>query len=103
LGSRDLQARERAAAALREQKIEADSIKFDILQEEDHFAVREYLDDTYGRLDILVNNAGFGTSPLPDSLLRVNEGSRRSRGNPLPRYGNSQVARTAGYFVAFQR
>jgi NAD(P)-dependent dehydrogenase (short-subunit alcohol dehydrogenase family) len=59
LGSSSKESGENAAARLREQNILVDSIQFDILREEDHFAVRDYLEKQFGRLDILVNNAGF--------------------------------------------
>lgn len=59
LGSRDPESGTKAAAQLRKQNIRADSIKFDVLREEDHLTVRDYLDKQFGRLDILVNNAGI--------------------------------------------
>jgi NAD(P)-dependent dehydrogenase (short-subunit alcohol dehydrogenase family) len=59
LGSRDPETGKQAAAALRQQNIRAESIQFDILHEQDHLSVRDYLENKYGRLDILVNNAGF--------------------------------------------
>jgi NAD(P)-dependent dehydrogenase (short-subunit alcohol dehydrogenase family) len=59
LGSRDLEAGEQAVAKLAELNIQAEAIKFDLLREEDHIAVHDYLEKNYGRLDILVNNAAF--------------------------------------------
>lgn len=59
LGSRNLEAGEKAAATLQEEGIQAEAIKFDLIKKEDHTALQAYLETHYGRLDILVNNAAF--------------------------------------------
>jgi NAD(P)-dependent dehydrogenase (short-subunit alcohol dehydrogenase family) len=68
LGSRDLEAGEKAAAELRKLNIETQAIRFDILQEEDHTAVYDSLERLYGRLDILVNNAAFTLEGVASEL-----------------------------------
>ena len=59
IGSRDDQKGKVAAASLRSEGIEADSIKFDVTDPIDYKAAYEYFDRKYGRLDILINNAGI--------------------------------------------
>jgi NAD(P)-dependent dehydrogenase (short-subunit alcohol dehydrogenase family) len=59
LGSRNLDAGEKAASFLREQGIKAEALEFDTTRPKDHTSVYEYLDRNFGGLDILVNNAGF--------------------------------------------
>src|SRR5580692_11190010 len=68
LGSRDLEAGEQTVVKLAELNIQAEAIKFDLLREEDHIAVRDYLEKNYGRLDILVNNAAFTLEGIASEL-----------------------------------
>src|SRR5215468_9191311 len=58
LGSRDSKKGEVAAAKLREEGINAESLGFDITKPQDHQKASDYFAKKYGRLDILVNNAG---------------------------------------------
>src|SRR5262249_39415253 len=58
LGSRDPKKGEAAAAKLRDQGINAESLGFDITKPQDHQKAYNYFAKKYGRLDILVNNAG---------------------------------------------
>ena len=58
IGSRDLEAGQKAAASLRENRIDAESIRFDVSKEQDRIAAHNFLEKEFGRLDILVNNAG---------------------------------------------
>lgn len=58
LGSRDPKKGEAAAAKLRDEGIEAESIGFDVIASKDHRNAYDYFAKRYGHLDILVNNAG---------------------------------------------
>src|SRR6266404_1941704 len=58
MGSMNPENGAKAAADLKKQCIKAESVKFDLEQEQDHIALRQYLEKQFGRLDILVNNAG---------------------------------------------
>jgi NAD(P)-dependent dehydrogenase (short-subunit alcohol dehydrogenase family) len=58
IGSRDLEKGKAAAARLRSEGIAAESLRCDVTKPEDHRAVRDHLEQRYGRLDILINNAG---------------------------------------------
>ncbi|MEC0227778.1 SDR family oxidoreductase [Paenibacillus alba] len=58
IGARDLQKGQAAAAALRSEGIQAESLKFDINVAEDRQAAFDFLDQRHGKLDILINNAG---------------------------------------------
>ena len=82
IGSRDLAQGKKAVEKLRAAGVDADVLKFDVTQPEDHQAAYDYFHTRYGRLDILVNNAGIaggtfpGTGPehraadVPMALLR---------------------------------
>ncbi len=59
MGSRNPTAGDHAASELRNQGIDAEAIKFDLVNKGDHGLLYEYLKTRYGRLDILVNNAAF--------------------------------------------
>lgn len=58
LGSRDILKGNEAAYQLHQEGLKAVSIQIDVTDQQDHAAVYQYLEETYGRLDILVNNAG---------------------------------------------
>src|SRR5437867_8137927 len=58
LGSRDSKKGEAAAAKLRDEGINAESLGFDVTKSKDHQKAYDYLAKKYGRMDILVNNAG---------------------------------------------
>ena len=58
LGSRDSKKGEVAAAKLRGEGINAESLGFDITRPQDHQKAYDYFAKKYGQLDILVNNAG---------------------------------------------
>jgi NAD(P)-dependent dehydrogenase (short-subunit alcohol dehydrogenase family) len=74
LGSRDPKKGEAAAAKLRDEGINAESLAFDVTKPQAHQTAYDYFAKKYGRLDILVNNAGVlkesqitpdGTGPNP--------------------------------------
>ena len=81
LGSRDSKKGEAAAAKLRDEGINAESLGFDVTKSQDHQKAYDYFAKKYGRLDILVNNAGVlkesqitpqGTEPNPVTAVRPN-------------------------------
>ena len=78
LGSRDPKKGEAAAAKLRDERITAESLGFDVNKPQDHQKAYDYFAKKYGRLDILVNNAGVlkesqispsGSGPNPVSAV----------------------------------
>ena len=78
LGSRDQKKGEVAAAKLREEGINAESLGFDITKPQDHQKAYDYFAKKHGHLDILVNNAGVwkesdtsspGSVPKPASSV----------------------------------
>jgi len=78
LGSRDSKKGEAAAAKLRDEGINAESLGFDVTKSKDHQKAYDYLAKKYGRLDILVNNAGVlkedqvsTTAPAPNATSAV--------------------------------
>jgi NAD(P)-dependent dehydrogenase (short-subunit alcohol dehydrogenase family) len=58
IGSRDPKKGEAAAAKLRDEGINAESLGFDVTKSQSHQNAYDYFAKKYGRLDILVNNAG---------------------------------------------
>jgi len=68
LGSRDAKKGEAAAAKLRDEGINAESLGFDVTKSKDHQKAYDYFAEKYGRLDILVNNAGV----LKESQVSTN-------------------------------
>jgi NAD(P)-dependent dehydrogenase (short-subunit alcohol dehydrogenase family) len=75
LGSRDPKKGEAAAAKLRNDGINAESLAFDVTKSQDHQTAYDYFAKKYGRLDILINNAG---------VLKENQISATgSRPNPV--------------------
>ncbi|MGB7354273.1 MAG: SDR family NAD(P)-dependent oxidoreductase, partial [Acidobacteriaceae bacterium] len=58
IGSRDEAKGKEAAAKLKAEGVEAESIAFDVTRAADYRKVYDDLDKKYGRLDILINNAG---------------------------------------------
>ena len=78
LGSRDSKKGEAAAAKLRDEGINAESLGFDVTKSKDHQKAYDYLAKKYGRMDILVNNAGVlkedqvsTTGPAPNATSAV--------------------------------
>ena len=78
LGSRDSKKGKAAAAKLRDEGINAESLGFDVTKSKDHQKAYDYLAKKYGRLDILVNNAGVlkedqvsTTGPAPNATSAV--------------------------------
>jgi NAD(P)-dependent dehydrogenase (short-subunit alcohol dehydrogenase family) len=78
LGSRDSIKGQAAAAKLRDEGINAESLGFDVTMPQDHQKAYDYFEKKYGRLDILVNNAGVlkespisasGSGPNPVSAV----------------------------------
>ncbi len=67
IGSRDAKKGEEAAAKLRKQGIDAETLSFDVNNARDHQKAYDYLAEKYGRLDILVNNAGVWKEGEPVS------------------------------------
>ena len=59
LGSRDAKKGEAAAAKLRDEGINAETLAFDVTKSKDHQKASDYFAKKYRRLDILVNNAGI--------------------------------------------
>ena len=64
LGSRDSKKGEVAAAKLRDEGVNAESLGFDITKPQDHQKASDYFAKKYGHLDILVNPA-FGRKATP--------------------------------------
>lgn len=58
LAARDSKKGEAAAEALRKEGIDAQFLKLDVTNREDHAAAAKSLEQKFGRLDILINNAG---------------------------------------------
>jgi NAD(P)-dependent dehydrogenase (short-subunit alcohol dehydrogenase family) len=64
IGARDLEKGQKAAQQLSRQGIEAQVIKFDASNLQDHQAAYDYFEKNFGRLDILINNAGVMIDPV---------------------------------------
>ncbi len=64
LAARDPQKGEAAAEALRKQGVDAQFLKLDVTNRQDHSAAARFLDQNFGRLDILINNAGIAGEQL---------------------------------------
>ncbi len=64
LGARDPQKGEAAAQKLRDQGYDAQFVKLDVTNEQDHTTVAAFLKEKFGRLDILINNAGISAEGL---------------------------------------
>ncbi len=58
IGSRDLAKGKEAVAKLKADGVNAEAIKFDVLNPADYKDAYKYFDQHYGKLDILINNAG---------------------------------------------
>jgi NAD(P)-dependent dehydrogenase (short-subunit alcohol dehydrogenase family) len=58
IGSRDLEKGKEAVAKLKADGVDAEAIKFDVLNPADYQATYKYFNQKYGHLDILINNAG---------------------------------------------
>jgi NAD(P)-dependent dehydrogenase (short-subunit alcohol dehydrogenase family) len=74
LGVRDEEKGHAAAARLKEEGVQADSLAADINTDDGRRTVREELERRYGHLDILINNAGVmidGTAHGENSTLAV--------------------------------
>jgi len=88
LGSRDPKKGEAAAAKLRDERITAESLGFDVNKPQDHQKAYDYFAKKYGRLDILVNNAGVlkesqisqsGSGPNPVSAVSRKSCAKHSK------------------------
>ena len=74
LAARDAAKGEAAAAKLRGDGLDAQSLKLDVIDRNDREAAAKYFESKFGRLDILINNAGIseglvGISATTDELL----------------------------------
>jgi NAD(P)-dependent dehydrogenase (short-subunit alcohol dehydrogenase family) len=59
MAARDPEKGEAAAAKLRADGLDAQFLKLDVTNKQDHAAAAGFLDKKFGRLDILINNAGI--------------------------------------------
>ena len=59
IGARDLAKGKEAVEKLKADGVNAEAIKFDVLNEADYREAYKYFDQKYGKLDILINNAGI--------------------------------------------
>lgn len=59
MAARDPQKGEAAAEALRREGVDAQFLKLDVTNRQDHTAAAKFLEQNFGRLDILINNAGI--------------------------------------------
>jgi NAD(P)-dependent dehydrogenase (short-subunit alcohol dehydrogenase family) len=64
IAARDPQKGEAAAEKLRSEGLDAQFVKLDVTNEEDHATAARFLEQKYGRLDILINNAGISAEGL---------------------------------------
>ena len=64
LAARDPQKGEAAAAKLRGEGLDAQSLKLDVTEKADHARAAAFLKEKFGRLDILINNAGISADGL---------------------------------------
>jgi NAD(P)-dependent dehydrogenase (short-subunit alcohol dehydrogenase family) len=69
LAARDPEKGEAAAAKLRGEGLDAQSLKLDVDDQADYAAASAFLETNYGRLDILINNAGISTDPIGDGKV----------------------------------
>src|ERR1700728_4195988 len=58
IGARDLAKGKEAVEKLKADGVNAEALKFDVLNEADYKDAYKYFDQHYGKLDILINNAG---------------------------------------------
>ena len=75
IGARDAAQGKAAAQKLRDKKLEADSIVFDVNKPEDYISAAKYFAEKFGHLDILVNNAGVMIEADDASTDRTNRTS----------------------------
>ena len=59
LAARDHQKGEAAAEVLRREGLDAQFLKLDVTNRQDHAAAAQFIEQNFGRLDILINNAGI--------------------------------------------
>jgi NAD(P)-dependent dehydrogenase (short-subunit alcohol dehydrogenase family) len=59
IGARDLAKGKAAVELLKKDGVQAEAIKFDVLNSADYKETYKYFDQQYGKLDILINNAGI--------------------------------------------
>ena len=64
LAAREAAKGEAAAAKLRGEGLDVQSLKLDVTNKEDRAAAAKYLESKFGRLDILINNAGVSQEGL---------------------------------------
>jgi NAD(P)-dependent dehydrogenase (short-subunit alcohol dehydrogenase family) len=68
LAARDEQKGEAAAEALRKDGIDAQFLKLNVTNRQDHTAAAKFLEQKFGRLDILINNAGISMEEFGSGL-----------------------------------
>jgi NAD(P)-dependent dehydrogenase (short-subunit alcohol dehydrogenase family) len=71
LAARDPLKGEAAAAKLRSEGLDAQFLKMEVTEPEDHAAASAFLEKQFGRLDILINNAGISAEPLGSGRVSV--------------------------------
>src|SRR5271157_3295556 len=64
MAARDPRKGEAAAETLRKEGIDAQFLKLDVTNRQDHAAAAAFLEQNFGRLDILINNAGISLEPM---------------------------------------
>jgi len=64
VAARDPGRGEAAAETLRSEGLDAQCLKLDVTDRQDHAAAAGFLEQNFGRLDILINNAGISLEPL---------------------------------------
>jgi NAD(P)-dependent dehydrogenase (short-subunit alcohol dehydrogenase family) len=77
LGVRNLSKAEPALRALRDEGIDAETIRLDLTDTATHREAFDYFEGRYGRLDILINNAGVWLEDPPAKVVQPN-GNRTS-------------------------
>ncbi|WP_138495446.1 SDR family oxidoreductase [Paenibacillus pinistramenti] len=78
IGARNPEKGFKAAEQLRQEGLQAASIKFDVTETGDHEEAYRYFEDTFGKLDILINNAGVLLEQESFSVPTVNRTSTLS-------------------------
>ena len=78
IGARNPEEGIAAAQKLRDKRLFADSIVFDVTNSEHHIEAAKYFEEKFGKLDILVNNAGIMLTAEDD---RANNTSSTSENN----------------------
>ncbi|SEJ04875.1 NAD(P)-dependent dehydrogenase, short-chain alcohol dehydrogenase family [Dyadobacter sp. SG02] len=69
IGARDEAAGREAVEKLKTEGINAESIRFEVLNEADYTAAYTYFENKFGKLDILINNAGISREGEPFAAI----------------------------------